>query len=114
MEMIGLALRYPAREWSVCAPGHHGYPRASALILGKALRGRLGHQITDATARPFHHLLNPTRRPRQSVERYRSLKILDLTPHLPRRALHSCAVAPKPSKRCQLVGERSCQNVVMQ
>src|SRR6516225_9666004 len=63
-EMIGLALLYPAREWSVCAPGHHGYPRASALILGKALRGRLGHQITDATARPFLHLLNPARRPR--------------------------------------------------
>ena len=64
MEMIGLALLYPAREWSVCAPGHHGYPRASDLILGKALRGRLGHQITDATARPFLDLLNLTRRPR--------------------------------------------------
>jgi len=37
MEMIGLALLYPAREWSVCAPGHHGYARASDLILGKAL-----------------------------------------------------------------------------
>jgi len=49
MEMIGLALLYPAREWSVCAPGHHGYPRASDLILGKALRGRLGHQITTPT-----------------------------------------------------------------
>ena len=42
--MIGLAFLYPAREWSVCAPGHRGYPRASDLILGKALRGRLGHQ----------------------------------------------------------------------
>ena len=52
------------RELSVYAPGHHGYPRASDLILGKALRGRLGHQITDATARPFLHLLNLTRRPR--------------------------------------------------
>src|SRR5215469_3600240 len=61
---VGPALLYPAREWSVCAPGHHGYPHASALILGKALRGRLGHQITDATARPFLHLLNPARRPR--------------------------------------------------
>jgi hypothetical protein len=57
LEIIGLALLYPALEWSVGAPGHHGYPRASDLILGKALRGRLGHQITGATARPFLHLL---------------------------------------------------------
>jgi hypothetical protein len=61
----GLALLYPALAWSICAPGHHGYPRASDLILRKALRGRWCHQITDATARPFLHLLNPTRRPRQ-------------------------------------------------
>ena len=61
LEMIGLALLYPALERTVCAPGHHGYPRAPDLILGKALRGRLGHQITGTTARPFLHLLNPTR-----------------------------------------------------
>jgi hypothetical protein len=60
----------------------------------------MGHQITDATARPFLHLLNSTRRPRQSVERYRSLKALDLTPHLLLRAPRSCAAAPRPSKRC--------------
>ena len=65
MEMIGLALLYPAREWSVCAPGHHGYPRASDLIRDKALEGRKYIKITDATVRPFLHLLNPTRRPRQ-------------------------------------------------
>ena len=40
LEMIGLALLYPALERSVCAPGHHGYPRASDLILRKALKGR--------------------------------------------------------------------------
>ena len=32
LEIIGLALLYPALGWSVCAPGHHGYPRASVLI----------------------------------------------------------------------------------
>ena len=69
MEMIGLALLYPAREWSVCAPGHHGYPRVPDLILGKALRGGLGHQITGTTARPFLHFLNPTRRPRRVSSR---------------------------------------------
>ena len=65
LETIGLALLYPALERSVCAPGHHGYPRTSDLILRKALKGRWCYQITDATARPFLHLLNPTRRPRQ-------------------------------------------------
>src|SRR6267142_5430526 len=62
MEGVGLAHLYPALAWSVCAPGHHGYPRAPDLILRKALRGRLGHQITGATARPFLHFLHPTRR----------------------------------------------------
>jgi hypothetical protein len=60
MEGLGLAHLYPALAWSVCVPGHHGYPRAPDLILRKALRGRLGHQITGATARPFLHFLNPT------------------------------------------------------
>jgi hypothetical protein len=33
LEVIGLALLYPALEWNVCVPGHHGYPRTSDLIL---------------------------------------------------------------------------------
>jgi hypothetical protein len=32
MEVLGLALLYPALERNVCVPGHHGYPRASDLI----------------------------------------------------------------------------------
>ncbi|MEH2474237.1 hypothetical protein V1281_004577 [Nitrobacteraceae bacterium AZCC 2161] len=28
----GLASMYPASDWSVCAPGHHGYQRACVLI----------------------------------------------------------------------------------
>jgi len=32
LEMIGLAHLYPALEWNVCVPGHHGYPRALDLI----------------------------------------------------------------------------------
>jgi|ERR1700730_703555 len=31
-----------------CAPGHHGYQHACELILCKALRGEMGHHITDA------------------------------------------------------------------
>jgi len=51
MEGVGLAHLYPALAWNACAPGHHEYPRAPDLI--KALRGRLGHQITGTTVRPF-------------------------------------------------------------
>ncbi len=65
LEVTGLALLYPALERNVCVPGHHGYPRASDLILGKALKGQSGHQFRDATARPFLHLLIPARRPRR-------------------------------------------------
>jgi hypothetical protein len=83
----GLAHLYPAIAWSVCAPGHHGYPRAHDLILGKALRGRLGHQITGTTARPFLHLLNPTTRPRRVSSR------------LVRRVLRSCVPASTRSRR---------------
>ena len=32
LEVMGLALLYPALEWNVCVPGHHGYPRALDLI----------------------------------------------------------------------------------
>jgi len=38
---------------------------ASDLIRHKALKGRKYIKITDATVRPFLHLLNPPRRPRQ-------------------------------------------------
>src|ERR1700720_3407966 len=87
MEGVGLAHLYPALAWSVCAPGHHGYPRAPDLILGKALRGRLGHQITGTTARPFLHFLNPTRRPRRVSSR------------LVRRVRRSCVPALTRSRR---------------
>src|SRR5262245_20823611 len=30
----GLASMYPAFDWSLCAPGHHGYQRACDLISG--------------------------------------------------------------------------------
>jgi len=32
LEVIGVALLYPALERNVCVPGHHGYPPASDLI----------------------------------------------------------------------------------
>jgi hypothetical protein len=56
------------------APGHHGYPRASDLILGQALEGRLGHQITDATARPFSHLLKSNSQTSAGVSSSKLLK----------------------------------------
>ena len=111
MEGFGLAHLYPALARSVCAPGHHGYPRAPDLILGKALRGRLGHQITGTTARSFLHFFNPTRRPRQVAVHFSlapgiSLghplgwpERVDLMRPLARRALRSCDLVPTQSKR---------------
>src|SRR6476619_2171062 len=89
------------------APGHYGYPRAPDLILGKALRGRLGHQITGTTARPFLHFLHPTRRPRQvSVTSGTSVghalggsEHVDVMQLLTRRVLRSCDLVPTQSKR---------------
>src|SRR5258708_19494368 len=107
MEGVGLAHLYAALAWSVCAPGHHGYPRAPDLILRKALRGRLGHQITGATARPFLHFLHPTRRPRQvSVASGTSVghplggfEHVDPMRLFARPPLRSCDLVPKQSKR---------------
>ena len=40
LEMIGLALLYPALARNFFAPGHDGYPRTSDLIPRRALKGR--------------------------------------------------------------------------
>jgi hypothetical protein len=46
LAVFGLAHLYPALQWSLRAPGHHGYPRAPVLILRQALKGRMGRQIS--------------------------------------------------------------------
>ena len=57
-QMEGVVLRICIRplHGAFVAPGHYGYPRAPDLILGKALRGRLGHQdhgYDGETVSPF-------------------------------------------------------------
>ena len=69
MEIIGLAHLYSALCTESSAPGHHGYPHTSDLIRVKALEGRMCHQITDVTVRPFLHFVQSTRRPRQESQR---------------------------------------------
>ena len=122
MEGVGLAHLYPALAWSVCAPGHHGYPRAPDLILRKALRGRLGHQITGTTARPFLHFLHPTRRPRQvSVAPGISLghplggseRVDLMQPWLDARFVAATLCQHSPSDPRQLIGECGCQDVMV-
>jgi len=123
LEVIGLALLYPALERNVCVPGHHGYPRASDLILGKAQRGRSCHQITDATARPFLHLFISARRPRRESQLLLSGSASDVGGGghpLSRRGLRYARLIAAllcqhgPSDPRQLVGEGSGQNVRMQ
>jgi hypothetical protein len=40
LELIGLALLYPALERNVWVPGHHEYPRALDLILDSAPKAK--------------------------------------------------------------------------
>jgi hypothetical protein len=65
LSVCGLASKYPASDWSVCAPGHHGHQRAYVLICGQASRlPRAGLHIGErgagrqllAIATPIEHL----------------------------------------------------------
>jgi hypothetical protein len=52
LEMIGLALLYPARKWNVCSwPSWISARARSHSRLGP--EGHMGHLITNALARPF-------------------------------------------------------------
>ena len=45
LAVSGLASMYPAFDWSVFAPGHHGYQRACVLISGQASTGPFGSPV---------------------------------------------------------------------
>jgi hypothetical protein len=64
LAVSGLASMYPASDWGVGAPGHHGHQRARDLISGKASTGHSGHQCSHAPGRPNLHLVSSSRRPR--------------------------------------------------
>ena len=54
---------YQASRWSDCAPGHHGYPRASRLTTGKTSKGHFGTQsrgCAGQTVRPSLHSISQT------------------------------------------------------
>ena len=76
----------PRRRWQAVSLGRGAIVAGSTRAL-RTLRGRLGHQITGTTARPFLHFLNPTRRPRRVSSR------------LVRRVLRSCVPASTRSRR---------------
>src|SRR6478752_9821637 len=104
MEGVGRAHLYPALAWSICAPGHHGYPRAPDLILGKALRGAW---VTRSRVR---------RRDRFSIS---SIQLADLGGYLLVLLVDACFVAAclhqhGPGDPRQLISKGSSQHVVMQ
>jgi hypothetical protein len=109
---VGLAHLYPALAWSVCAPGHHGYPRAPDLILGKAPKRPLGspdHGYDGETVSPspqFNSQTSAGIAVHSSVAPGISLghplggpERVDLMRPLARRALRSCDLVPTQSKR---------------
>ena len=66
----------------------------------------MGHQITGATARPFLHLLNPTRRPRQSGSRP-----LRVTTAYPKNAITiSCAWPLAPNGKYSATWKPICRH----
>src|ERR1700745_4405105 len=67
VELIGLALLYPALDGTLCSwPSWISARARSHSRLGP--EGHKGHLITNALARPFLHLLNSTRRPRRESQ----------------------------------------------
>ena len=63
---VGLASMYPAFDWSVCVPGHDGYPRARDLMSRQASIGPSEErQCSHAPGRPILHFVSITRRPRR-------------------------------------------------
>ena len=105
-----LVLRFCIRPIDgACAPGHHGLSARVRSHSRLGPEGQTGHLITNALARPFLHLLFPTRRPRREG---RLLLWDQLEPSaipfvslsgfmrvLRRRAPHNCAPVPAPSRR---------------
>jgi hypothetical protein len=53
LEVVGLALLYPALERNVCVPGHHGYSARARSHSRLGPEGHMGHLITNALARLF-------------------------------------------------------------
>ena len=54
---------YQVSSWSIFAPDHHGYPRASRLTIGKTSKGHFGTQsrgCAGQTVRPSHHSISQT------------------------------------------------------
>jgi hypothetical protein len=61
--LCGLASMYPASDWSVGAPGHHGYQRACVLISGQASSGPFGSPVfacAGKTGPPSRLILSQT------------------------------------------------------
>ena len=102
MEGVGLAHLYPALAWSVCAPGHHGYPRTWSHSEKGPERplGSPDHGYDGETVSPFPQSSSQT-----------SAGIFS--------SCYACFVAAclhqhGPGDPRQLIGKGSSQHVVMQ
>src|SRR5215831_13772308 len=108
----GLASMYPAFDWSLCAPGHHGYQRACDLISGQASVDHVGHQCSHAPGRPILHLVS---NPLADLGRLGVSTIRVESRGLNLAGLEGSAMSQDaPSNAGELIGERDGKDVVMQ
>src|SRR5262245_49456664 len=103
---------YPAFDWSLCAPGHHGYQRACDLISGQASVDHVGHQCSHAPGRPILHLVS---NPLADLGRLGVSTIRVESRGLNLAGLEGSAMSQDaPSNAGELIGERDGKDVVMQ
>src|SRR3954447_5974819 len=98
--------------WGASAPGRDGDPHASDLISGQALSGHLGHQITDAPARPFA-ISCSSRRPRRVSTNWSSLTCSSGELGAHPRLVAAAVVQHAPRNAGELVGQCRSDDVVM-
>jgi hypothetical protein len=98
----GPASMYPASDGRCCAPGHHGYQRAFALISGKASNGPFGSPVFACAGKTRSSVVvSSSRRPRRVREIGYGISI---APHSALFLCSGAAVVPSSRPACADAG----------
>jgi hypothetical protein len=71
VDQLLVEIAYQVSKWSIFAPDHHGYPRASRLTSGKTSLGRHGIQFSGCAGQTVRPSLHTISHPRALGERGR-------------------------------------------